>query len=74
MFYSLHFQTLRDHYHATIRNMFQHTSAEVFLTGKALAGATMVSGLFLLIIFYTRYIRVYLLEYMLRKIYSLLIG
>jgi hypothetical protein len=50
--------------------MIWHALAEVFLIGKAvIQGAAMVSGLFLLIIFYTRYIRVCLLEYMLRKFY-----
>ena len=50
------------HYHTTIRNML---GLKPFLIGKAVAiWCRMVSGLFSSF-FYTRYIRVYLLEYML---------
>ena len=51
--------------------MIRHASAEAFPDWEScgniqgLESAAMVSGLFLLIIFYTKYIRVYLLEYML---------
>jgi hypothetical protein len=69
-FCSLHFRTLHVHYRATIRNMIRDASAEAFPDWESCGNihsleSAAISGLFLLIIFYTRYIRVYLPEYML---------
>ena len=57
-----HFVVFSDYYRATIRNMIRHAA---FPDWESCGNIQGLESLFLLIIFYTKYIRVYLLEYML---------